>query len=106
VELSAIPDLPRLRRSKELPGPRFIPEDAKGIGGRFSGPEGPQALFQQNGAQHAAGYTRVASKQELIERIHLYFQRINAAPEILSMEVQDGSDLCWLDDCSLINWSN
>ncbi len=36
---------------------------------------------QQNGAKHARGI-RVASKQELIDRIHLYFQHINVDPVI------------------------
>ena len=33
---------------------------------------------------------RVTSKQELIDRIHLYFEEINAAPSRVSLEVQDG----------------
>jgi len=30
---------------------------------------------------------RVACMQELIDRIHLYFEEVNADPEILSVEV-------------------
>ena len=38
---------------------------------------------------------RVASKQELIDRVHLYFAQINAAP-VIFLEVQNGRNQYWL----------
>jgi hypothetical protein len=39
---------------------------------------------------------RVASKQELIDRIHIYFQHMNADPVIFRWELQNERDPYWL----------